>query len=117
MPFTDDQYSEAQSWVVWLTDDDRTQADDDYDRLGSKWAVIIERLRRRLSELIHDPASVNLGGEYSQNTAANITALERLILKAETAAATEANAATGGVPIGRLVRHDPVRDTPRRLRR
>lgn len=47
-----------------------------YDRVESVGATIYSVLARRLANLRAAPASFSISGEYSQNTQANIAALE-----------------------------------------
>lgn len=48
-----------------------------FNRLGSREAVALEVVRGRLAKWTEGPASINVGGEYSQNVGANITHLEK----------------------------------------
>ncbi len=47
-----------------------------YDALGDRTAVVKEVIDRRLANLLSDPASFSVSGEYSQSTEANIRALQ-----------------------------------------
>lgn len=57
-------------------DADETDAQDRYDRLGDLDAVIVEMLKRRISDLSNTPAQFSVSGEYSQNTSENLKALQ-----------------------------------------
>lgn len=58
-----------------------TDADlqDGYDRLGILDAVAREILEIRLADLLADPASFSVSGEYSQDTSANIRELRETL--------------------------------------
>src|SRR5687767_9623527 len=58
------------------TDDD---LDDVYDRVGSREEVVKEVLETRLADLLANPAQFSVSGEYSQNTGANIAALQKAL--------------------------------------
>lgn len=111
MAFTDDELIEVRSWVPWDTDD--LTLDNAHDRLGSKWAVIVERLRLRKQQWVENPAQFGIGGgEYSQNVKTNIEALERDIAAAQKERIAEIAIAAGGAHRAQLSRRDPVRNTP-----
>jgi hypothetical protein len=104
------QLAEIRDWVTWdpPTDSDLQAT---YTGLGFQWAVVVRYLRRRLQEFIANPAQFSLPGDYSQNTAANISALRDSLSRAEGLLAVEmAEAGSGGV--ARLSRRDPLRDCP-----
>jgi hypothetical protein len=116
MAFTDDELVEVRSWVPWDADD--VVLDAAHDRLGSKWAVIIERLRLRRQQWVDNPAQFGIGGgEYSQNVKANIEALDRSIADAEKERAAEIAVLLGGASHMRIYRPDPVRGIPTGARR
>lgn len=48
-----------------------------YDRLADVDQVVLEVLEIRLANLIADPATFSVSGEYSQSTAVNIQALQK----------------------------------------
>lgn len=50
-----------------------------YDRLGSLDAVAREILETRLADLLADPASFAIPGEYSQDTRTNIENLQKTL--------------------------------------
>ena len=56
-----------------------TEIGDIYDRLGSVGGTIYALLSRQLAELLNNPASFNVSGEYSQDVRANIEALQKKI--------------------------------------
>lgn len=110
--FTADQITAIRVWVPWDPPDD-TALHVRGDVLGttSIFPVVIEQLRVQLSKLIAAPAQFSIVGDYSQNTGANIEALERQLAAAEAAYYSEQleAGATGGT--AQLVRYDPVRGT------
>lgn len=53
------------------------EIEDIYGRVGSVGGAIYALLSRQLSELLNNPASFNVSGEYSQDVRANIEALQR----------------------------------------
>lgn len=55
-----------------------------YDRLGSPQQVVMEVLRERLTAMMAGPAQFDLPGQYSQNMAENIRALERKLTRVAT---------------------------------
>lgn len=61
----------------------RRPSDDDlqtiYDRTGSLTETVREVLETRRADLIADPASYAITGEYSQDTRANIDAINKLL--------------------------------------
>lgn len=77
---------------------------DAYDRLGAWQAVAAEYLRARLAALLEGPAAFTIPGDYSENNAANIAALERMIDGLGQGAGGSTGSVTDGV--GRLVRFD-----------
>ncbi len=50
-----------------------------YDRLGTLDGVAREILETRLADLLADPASFSVPGEYSQDTRANIESIQKLL--------------------------------------
>lgn len=52
-----------------------------HDDLGSPRAVVESTLRRRWAEFVSNPASFGVSGQYTQNAAANIEALERALAR------------------------------------
>lgn len=54
-----------------------SDAQDRFDRLGNTRLVVKEILEQRLADLLAQPATFNVAGEYSQSTAENIKALQQ----------------------------------------
>lgn len=104
---TDEEFRTIRTWLVWLTDADRATSDLIFANHGNIWACIEEGLRERLMQLIADPAQFSVNGEYSQNTTANIEALQGLL-----AEATRRHRLADGTIVnatGHLLRLDPTR--------
>jgi hypothetical protein len=77
MALTTDQIKLMRRWVGRRPDDAALQ--DGYDRLGSLTETVREVLQTRRADLIADPASYSVPGEYSQDTRANLEAIDRLL--------------------------------------
>lgn len=107
MTLSTNDLAEVRDWITWTppTDDDLNAA---HDTLGFKWAVVVRYLRRRLQSFIGNPAQFSVSGDYSQNTQANITALQAQLTQAEANLAVEQATFNGGVYA--YTRRDPVRD-------
>jgi hypothetical protein len=68
----------------WVGDEPSdAQLNADYEFAGSLRALVWGILRRRLTEFEIDPASFGAGGQYTQNAAANITALQGELIRLE----------------------------------
>ena len=89
MPFTTEQVATIRA--SWIPAEPPTDAELVLrsQELGSDsiYPVVIEVLCKQLMLLVGTPASFTIPGDYGQNTAANITALEKLIADAEKAMA------------------------------
>lgn len=75
MPLSDDDLKVVRSRVgnAALEEDLHER----YDRLGSVEDVIRETLSARLANLLDQPASFTVPGDYGQDVGANISALEK----------------------------------------
>lgn len=69
-----------------------------YDRLGELDAVVVEVLQRRIANLVATPAQFSVAGEYSQNTAENLKALQAKLADFAPGATT-----SGGMSVVRVV--------------
>lgn len=72
---TEEELAEVREWVGDQSTDGELNLL--YERHGEVAEVVRSVLRRRLTDLITQPASINIPGEVGLNTAANIKALER----------------------------------------
>lgn len=76
MPLSDDQRTWVRSHVGDAPPSD-VELDAIFDRLASLAGTVEEVLRKRLAELLRQPASVSFPGKLSVNRAANIAALQK----------------------------------------
>lgn len=102
---TDDQLLRIRDQVGWSQPPSDADLEDMFDRLGTIEAVVVAELQRQLSELLAQPADLDVPG-YSRNYTQNIKSLETKIAVA-TAVKAEAEQATASVaksvPITRLL--------------
>lgn len=85
-----------------------TPADGDletrYDRHGSVARVALEVIRERLADVLANPASLSVDGDYTEGWTANIRALERKQTQLEQLVAEENDAQA--LPVAHLTRAD-----------
>jgi hypothetical protein len=79
------------------------------ERIGSAAGVALEVLRTRYADLLSQPASFSIAGEYSQSTGENIRSMEKLIAQVEALAASDGVETGFTVGVVDLVRSDPAR--------
>ena len=109
MPFTDAQIAEIRTWVPWSPPTDAA-LDDAADRLSNSiYQVAREFLRARLMELVADPASFSIPGDYSQNTGENMRVLGERIKELDALVDAETAGTDGEMSSGYLCRDDPSR--------
>lgn len=101
MALTEDQLAYLRS-EVGVDDPTDDVLEDAYTRLDSVEEVAAEVLRTRLANLLAAPASFSVEG-YSENNAANITALQKQLDRLTTAVSV-ADGAGGVVTFSRLTR-------------
>lgn len=77
---------------------DEGEMQDRYDRTNDVKVVVAEMLQRRLANLLADPASFSVSGEYTQNTSENIKAAQ-----AQLAALSSETGSVAGVSLVRVV--------------
>lgn len=75
MTLTDEQLIEIRVQIGDSTPPTDNDLDAIYVRKGDQQLVVAEVLTRRLANLLSDPASFSVSGEYSQSTSDNIKAL------------------------------------------
>lgn len=95
---TADELDALRDEVGSVPADDVLQAK--HQRIGLGWRdVAVAVLKRRLIDMLANPASFSVAGEYGQSTGANIAALERKIklLEADAAAANGTGDGSTGV--------------------
>lgn len=104
MALTEDDYTLLRSYVTW-DPPTREELDARFDTLGSWEAVALEAVRKRRSQLLDNPSSFSVGGEYSESWSANIEALTKMMneLEAMVPAGTAGGNAFG---VAKLVRAD-----------
>lgn len=76
MPMTKEELTQLRSYVPWDPPSDR-DLNARFDALGNWPAVAVEQIRSRLQLMVNDPASLNVGGEFSVNWSANIATLQK----------------------------------------
>lgn len=83
------------------------ELDDLFDRTGSVKGVILAVIKKRLATFAADAASLSVDG-YSQNTSANITALQKQLERVQAEGVSENGEDDSGVyaRMGGLVRGD-----------
>lgn len=96
MAFTTEELAEVRTWVVWDPPTD-AELNERHDALGGMYAVVVWYLRLKYSQLLAEPASYAISGEYSQSTGANIEAFAARLAEAEGLAAAEASGSAAGV--------------------
>jgi hypothetical protein len=75
------------------------------DRLADAHAVALEVLRQMRADLLADPASLTLTGDYAHDVAANLAGLDHNITQLERLVGD----AAGTVSVSRLFRRSPRR--------
>lgn len=101
---TDDQLTYLHVHVGAAVSDD--ELFERYERLGDVDEVVLETLRQQLSSLVATPAQFSVAGEYSQNTAENIKALQ-----AKLTSFTAESSSSGGLSVVTVV--SPLRSRSR----
>lgn len=79
MPLTDDQTAQVRTEIGDATPPSDADLDLIFDRVGTVGGVIYEVTSKRLADLMADPASFSIPGEYSQDTRANIEAYRDIL--------------------------------------
>lgn len=72
------------------------ELDDLFDRTGSVKGVIVAVIKKRLANFAADPASLATDG-FSQNTSANITALQKQLERVQAEGVSESGEDDSGV--------------------
>lgn len=77
-----------------------------YERLRSVHAVALEVLRLRLADVLANPATFSIDGDYSQSWGENIRTLRSQVAQLELLVAAGSTAVAGTVTTGQLTRCD-----------
>ena len=112
MAITAAQLAEIREWIGAATPPSDATLTEYFDELGTTAAVARRVVRQRLADLRAKAAKFTADGDYTEDWAENIKALERLerqLAAAAAAAPTATAPATGSLTTGLLVRDDRCR--------
>lgn len=80
MALTDDDYTLLRSYVTW-DPPTRETLDTRFDVLGTWQATALEAVRTKRNELIANPASFSVSGEYSESWGENMRLLSEMMVE------------------------------------
>lgn len=103
MAITADDLVLLREWVPWSPPTD-AEVSARFDTLGSWQSVALGYTRRRLSEMLANPSSFSVGGEYSESWTGNISALSANVKLLEGMIPMDESAPGAGFSSAQLVR-------------
>lgn len=102
---TADELANIRDWIGDSEPPDDFDLQTIYDRKTTLTKTVLSVLDKRLATLISGgPLSFTVVGEYSENRAANITALEKLIARVRAEGVGDEDGVIGKVTVGSLGR-------------
>lgn len=99
MPLDPDQLSTVRDEIGTVEPPTDGDLDDIYDRKGGLVGVVRVVWAQRLANLMAEPATFSVAGEYSQSTAKNIEAMQQRLKELSGAADDSDDIPPGGIEV------------------